>query len=104
MCQKQDFGKTALTCISANAAINQSRFYFVAGPICVYVHTEDPLTHMDITVTRPDWMQVCAALGAAEYVGREKLRGEWADHYNCSVTYNGETDSFQVLDITISYL
>lgn len=95
MRQKQDFGKTALTYISANAAINQSRFYFESGPVCVYVHTEDPLTHTDITVSRPDWMKVCADLGAAKYVGREKLRGEWTDHYNCSVTYNGETDSFQ---------
>lgn len=76
--------------------VTESRFYFVLDRrLCVYVHTEDPLTHLDIAITRPDWMEVCAKLGAAAYVGRERVLGEWADHYNCSVTYNGETDSFQ---------
>ena len=40
-------------------------------------------------------MTICADIGAGLYVGRERLAGQWADHYNCSVTYNGETDSFQ---------
>jgi len=97
MRQKQDFGGKALIYISEDnkTGVKHSRFYFVFGPVCAYVHTEDPLTHMDITVTRPDWMTVCADLGAGAYVGREQVEGEWVDHYNCSVTYNGETDSFQ---------
>merc|ERR1739847_88314 len=96
MRQKQDYGKTALTFIGAPNNRTKSKFYFVMKPVgCFYVVSEDPGTHADIPIPAPDFMAKCAALGLAHYVGREKLANQWADHYNCSVFYEGETDSFQ---------
>ena len=94
--QVQDYGNVKLLYISATSNTTHSKFYFDAfGVGCFYVDTTDPLTHIDIPIPAPDFMARCAAAGDAAYVGREKIGGEWVDHYNCSVFYNGETDSFQ---------
>jgi len=96
--QKQDFGTTALLYVGANASEpgHKSKFYFVAfGFACFYVDTEDPITHVDIGPPAPDFMGVCADEHMAAYVGREKVAGEWADHYTCSVEYDNQTIAFQ---------
>ena len=95
--QKQDFGETALLYIGGNTTSKKpSRFYFEAfGVACFYVDTTDPITHVDIGPPTPDFMSKCADLKMGDYVGREKVSGEWADHYNCSVFYDNQTIAFQ---------
>jgi len=93
--QRQDFGKTSLLYITG-AKGKPSKFYFIAfGFACFYVDTKDPLTHGDIGIPQPNFMKVCDDLHMASYVGRERVRGEWADHYTCSVHYDNQTIAFQ---------
>ena len=87
--QRQDFGRTALVYVD-------SKFYFVAfGVACFYVETNDPLTREKISIPRPNFMRACAESKHASYVGRERVLGEWADHYTCSVDYDNQTIAFQ---------
>jgi|EP00927_Polykrikos_kofoidii_P065268 hypothetical protein len=93
--QLQDFGRTKLLYMSGLGAA-PSKFYFIAfGFFCVYVETEDPLTHQLIGIPRPNFMKVCADAHMASYVGRERVLDEWADHYTCSVDYDNQTIAFQ---------
>lgn len=93
--QLQDFGKTSLLYLTG-AKGQPSKFYFTAfGFACFYVETTDPGTHMNIGIPSPSFMKTCADMQSASYVGREKVRGEWADHYTCSVHMDNQTISFQ---------
>eukprot|EP00930_Biecheleria_cincta_P020828 TRINITY_DN15570_c0_g1_i1.p1 TRINITY_DN15570_c0_g1~~TRINITY_DN15570_c0_g1_i1.p1 ORF type:complete len:488 (+),score=61.35 TRINITY_DN15570_c0_g1_i1:104-1567(+) len=93
--QLQDFGKTSLLYITG-AKGQPSKFYFKAfGLACFYVETTDPGTKEAIGIPRPNFMQACANMHAASYVGREKVLGEWADHYTCSVNMDNQTIAFQ---------
>jgi len=93
--QLQDFGKTSLLYITG-AKGQASKFYFKAfGFACFYVETTDPVTHASIGIPAPNFMRTCADIHSASYVGREKVRGEWADHYTCSVNMANQTIAFQ---------
>jgi len=93
--QLQDFGKTSLLYLTGSEG-KPSKFYFIAfGIACFYVETKDPLTHGGIGIPRPNFMKTCADMHMASYIGREKVRGEWADHYTCSVNYDNQTIAFQ---------
>lgn len=93
--QLQDFGKTSLLYITGSEG-KTSKFYFIAfGHACFFVETKDPLSQGGIGIPRPNFMKTCADMHDASYVGREQVRGEWADHYTCSVSYDNQTIAFQ---------
>jgi len=65
-----------------------SKYYVKSGPLCIYFPITDPgQNKAPIGVERKDWMQWCNTSGFAQYMGREQVQGEWADHWSCHIEY-----------------
>lgn len=96
--QRQDWTSkgTSLLYIGAKDSRQKSKFYFIAphNLACFYAVTEDPVTHLDISLPRPHFMRACSALYESKYEGRERVFGEWADHFSCSLEWFNETVPF----------
>jgi NADPH:quinone reductase-like Zn-dependent oxidoreductase len=64
----------------------KSKYYVKSGPLCMYFPIKDVDTVGVVNLIRPSWIRDVDKLGVVEYMGREKVKGEWTDHY--AATYN----------------
>jgi hypothetical protein len=84
--QAQVYGNKKLLFVSGKDG-EPSRFSFIiGGTLCFYVGSKDSATGDDIGIPLPNFMKTCHDGGFAKYAGREKIVGEWADHYTCEVS------------------
>jgi len=80
-------GRDAKQVWISGSETEKSAYYVKSGPICIYFTIHDPGMGGSVGVELPDWIQRCDTAGMATYEGRERVDGEWVDHYSCLIDY-----------------
>eukprot|EP00421_Protoceratium_reticulatum_P006583 CAMPEP_0168372506 /NCGR_PEP_ID=MMETSP0228-20121227/8316_1 /TAXON_ID=133427 /ORGANISM="Protoceratium reticulatum, Strain CCCM 535 (=CCMP 1889)" /LENGTH=496 /DNA_ID=CAMNT_0008385415 /DNA_START=66 /DNA_END=1556 /DNA_ORIENTATION=- len=80
-------GRNALQVWIGGTGSQKSKYFVKSGPLCIYFPITDPGVGGSINIELTDWMARCDKGGNATYMGREKVDGEWADHYSCLIDY-----------------
>jgi len=80
-------GRDGMQVWISGSGSEKSVYYVKSGPICLYFTITDPGVGGKVGIEYADWMKRCQDQGMAKYSGREKVDGEWADHYSCIIDY-----------------